>query len=156
METSHDANGHPVLFTEEEFREMLDKQVKHNDTLQQKLDKSQSELKKARERIKEFDNAVAKMPSVDTDPQELLAQIALRDSIITCLQQELALVKAEKNRKKEERPKTGEDSLEQHLLRAKARSQAIAEQKPPRRRDLARAAFARTTFRKLSLTPILC
>eukprot|EP00961_Rhodomonas_salina_P234479 3169115-Rhodomonas_salina.2 len=79
METSHDANGHPVLFTEEEFREMLDKQVKHNDTLQQKLDKSQSELKKARERIKEFDNAVAKMPSVDTDPQELLAQVGEKE-----------------------------------------------------------------------------
>jgi len=110
------------------IRQLLDTQVQHNETLQQKLEKNREELTAAKAKIKHFEDAVASVGSSShLDPQELLTQISLRDSIIQCLQQELALLKTEKAQGAAP-SKSDHVSLEEHLLRAKARTQAIAEQ----------------------------
>jgi hypothetical protein len=71
-------NAQPVLFADNQFRKLLETQVKHNQTLQEKLEKTQNELRIARAGIKpspHANDAKTDDNRKNLDPQELLAQV---------------------------------------------------------------------------------
>mmetsp|Transcript_9022 Transcript_9022/g.22277 ORF Transcript_9022/g.22277 Transcript_9022/m.22277 type:complete len:189 (+) Transcript_9022:263-829(+) len=118
---------------EAEIRKALEIQVKANQALRVQLSETEAKLRDAQtSRIQAFESAEGRIGGADQEAMtsvQLQEQVRLRDSIITCLQQEVAMIKNQKvSDTTDTTPVSDTDTLAMHLNRAKARSQAVADQ----------------------------
>lgn len=119
--------------TEQELRQYLAQQARYNReledavlSLQAKLEQERLLTQDAESRLGFLMKSTQTRLELPTLVSDLENQIKLRDSVIACLQQEIAVMRG--NKDKDLRDPSAGDALETHLSRAKARSQAIAEQ----------------------------
>ena len=119
--------------TEQDLRQYLAQQARYNRELEDAVLALQAKFEQERFRTQETESKLGFLMESTQSPLELPAlvsdlenQVKLRDSVIACLQQEIAVMRI--NKDKDLKSQNAGGSLETHLSRAKARSEAIAEQ----------------------------